>query len=247
MLTLMGCIPSKNQESNRNHDEEDSEFELQPKNEEEKKLFLDLNSKERALIKDTWKSFRGEHDCRFRILMTFISRNPGMKGKFQAMINKNKLKADYPCCQPGTYDQLIDAMVSWNLRRFSIRFVEFLDRLVRDAVESNFRDIYEICEAQGFRHWRLSRNVEPGTMEALATSVQVDLANYHGPKKFTRLTAAAWQKLFDVVTLRFYRGHERAKEEAVEQTQAEETRELGMDFPVEEFLNDVENAQKRRS
>ena len=54
----------KNQESNQNHDEEDSEFELQPKNEEEKKLFLDLNSKERALIKDTWKSFRGEHDCR---------------------------------------------------------------------------------------------------------------------------------------------------------------------------------------
>ena len=118
-------------------------------------------------------------------------------------------------------------------------------KVIRDVEKCDFRDIYEICEGQGARHWRLSRNVEPGTMEALATSVQVDLADFHGPKKFTRLTAGAWQKLFDVVTLRFYRGHDRAMKDAVEQTQADGL--LGMDFPVEDFLKDVDNAQKRRS
>jgi len=238
----MGCSSSKVEEVNSNHDEE-SELDPKPKNAEERKLFLDLNEKECALIKETWWPFRNDSNSRYFILMGFISKNPKIKWKFQDMVNKRNTKARFLHGKSMAYDELVDAMVSWNLRRFSIGFMEFLDKLIRNVERRNFRDVYRMCEDQGARHWRLDRNVEEGNMEALALSIRDNLANYHLAKKFKQPTVVAWKKLFDVVTLRFYRGHERAKEMGLKQSITFEEQAPESDFPVEQFLKDFEGKQ----
>jgi len=242
----MGCSSSKVEEVNSNHDDEESELDPKPK---EKKLFLDLNEKECALIRDTWWPFRNDSNSRYFILMGFISKNPKIKWKFQDMVNKRNTKARFLHGKSLAYDELVDAMVSWNLRRFSIGFMDFLDEMIRNVERRNFRNIYKMCEDQGARHWLLDRNVEEGNMEALAISIRDNLANYHLAKKFKQPTVVAWKKLFDVVTLRFYRGHDRAKEKGSKQSitcvYAYDEQPPESEFPVEQFLKDFEDKQEK--
>lgn len=188
------------------------------------KLFIDLTEKEREIIKLTWWKFRDEPDCRLQILRNFLTSNPTVKKKFQ--------KKNEEHCSNG---HLMSAMVSWNIRRFSIRLVEFIDRVVRDVERLDYDDMYEISEVQGARHARLDRMVEPGDMESLTDAIRATVANFYG-EKFTRPNIIAWKKLFDVIGARFKYGHARAEKEDKEKPK--DGSASGLKFPIHEFIVD---------
>ena len=74
------------EEVNSNHDEE-SELDPKPKNAEERKLFLDLNEKECALIKETWWPFRNDSNSRFEGVFLMSAENAFVPVKRDNSVN----------------------------------------------------------------------------------------------------------------------------------------------------------------
>lgn len=187
------------------------------------KLEIELTDKERELIKFTWWKFRGEPDCRLRIMTHYFSKNPTVKKKFQRKNEENAANGN-----------LITAVVSWNIRRFSIRLVEFVDRVVRDLEAEDYNDIYEICEFQGAKHFRLQRMVEPGDMENLGLSIQETISQHFG-QKFNRNHILAWRQLFFVICARFTLGMVDEEIQEIRKTLSHEFSLKFPKFPLEEF------------
>lgn len=165
----------------------------------EKKLFFNITKKEIERISITWWRFREEPNCRLRIIEDFFALNPRIKQKFLKKDEEN----------PNDY-RLTSAHTSWNMRRFSVRLLEFMDKVVHDLERLDFESIYEISEKNGHRHYKLKRMVEPGDMDALGDSILMTLSSYFGDK-FVGSTLTAWEKLCDVICSRFETAHNRAK------------------------------------
>jgi len=224
----MGCIHSKSKErvsqvyqppgtqTNRNKNAEYFE------DKEKLRAIIDLTDKERELIQHTWWRFREEPYCRLRIMTHYFSANSSIKKKFQRKNEENAANGN-----------LMTAMVSWNIRRFSIRLVEFMDKVVRDLETENYQDIYDISELQGAKHYRLKRMVEPGDMEALGQSIQTTISEHFG-EKFNRSHILAWRRLFIVICSRFTLG---LVEEEFREDNESVSHDYSLKFPTNDFID----------
>lgn len=194
MHTRMGCVSSGRKAIDGHYVNENASVVTNSHN------LKRLSEEEIFQISDTWWKFRKDCNCRYLFLSTYLDKNPAMNTKFRKKNAEN-----------NSSFHAVDPLITWNIRRFSVGIIEYMDQVVHDIEKLDFGSIYTKAEEQGAKHFITKRMVEPGDMAALTSSIQIAVATFHG-NHFKKAALMGWKTLMAVITVYFDCGHAKAEE-----------------------------------